>query len=468
MSESNFNVKLIVVNENGSEYEGNIGSFSGLNVIVDNNCQNCIIKLHKPIKFGAGCTIDLKGTNTYIELETSRFNYNFHIQTTNSDNQSLYIGKNCSTWSNFHIHLTEDDAKVYIGNDCMFSKNIEIWASDGHAIVDIEKSNVINVSKKGVIIGDRVWISSNVILTKNVIIGNDSVIGAGSVVSNSFYENNIVIAGNPAKVIKNNIRWYRGKPNKIQNDLNKNVSKSSKIIAVIPSRYGSSRYPGKPLAQILGKPMIQWVYERVLEVSEISDVYVATDDERIYNSVIGFGGKAVMTGECSCGTDRVYQVCKDIDCNIVLNIQGDEPMIKPEMIRDLISAFDDPDVKMATLKKEIVNESDINNPNIAKLITDSDRNAIYFSRSTVPYNRDGKSIKYFKHIGIYGYKKTFLKEFVSLPKSMLEEVEQLEQLRAIENGHKIRVIETQHQSIGVDIPEHISIVEAELKRELGL
>ena len=239
-----------------------------------------------------------------------------------------------------------------------------------------------------------------------------------------------------------------------------------KIVSIIPARYQSSRFPGKPLAVILGKPMIQWVYERVSSVSEITEVYVATDDQRIYDAVLGFGGKAIMTGECSCGSDRVYQACENLDADIILNIQGDEPMIKTEMIRDLISAFNDPEVKMATLKKEITSESDINNPNIAKLITDENSNAIYFSRSTIPYNRDGRDdIKYYKHIGVYGYTKDFLKTFISLPQSSLENAEQLEQLRAIENGYKIRVIETQHQSIGVDLPEHIAIVEEEMKKE---
>lgn len=239
-----------------------------------------------------------------------------------------------------------------------------------------------------------------------------------------------------------------------------------KIVSVIPARYQSSRFPGKPLALIKGKPMIQWVYERVSAVEEISEVYVATDDERIFNEVQEFGGKAIMTGECSCGSDRVYQACKNIDCDIILNIQGDEPMIKTEMIKDLISAFDDPDVQMATLKKEITSESDINNPNIAKLITDVNDNAIYFSRSTVPYNRDGlDDVKYFKHIGVYGYTKDFLKTFVELPQSKLERAEQLEQLRAIENGYKIKVVETKYQSIGVDLPEHIKIVEQEIEKE---
>ncbi len=237
-----------------------------------------------------------------------------------------------------------------------------------------------------------------------------------------------------------------------------------KIISVIPARYDSSRFPGKPLADICGKPMIQYVYETVSRISEISDTYVATDDERIYNTVLNFGGKAIMTGKCFCGSERVAQACKDIDCDIVLNIQGDEPMIKPEMIEDLISAFDDPAVNMATLKKLITSQEDINNPNIAKLITDINDDAIYFSRSSIPYNRDKlDNIRFYKHIGVYGYKKDFLMKFAQLPRSPLECAEELEQLRVLENGYSIRVVETRYQSIGVDIPDHIAIVEREMR-----
>lgn len=239
-----------------------------------------------------------------------------------------------------------------------------------------------------------------------------------------------------------------------------------KIISIIPARYQSSRFPGKPLVTILGKPMIQWVYEKVSSVSEIADVYVATDDERIFNVVTEFGGKAIMTGECACGSDRVYQACEKIDADIILNIQGDEPSIKTEMIRDLISAFNDSEVEMATLKKEIKPEEDVNNPNMVKVLTNVNDNAMYFSRSAIPYNRDNvEGVKHYKHIGVYGYKKDFLKKFVNMPQSSFEKAESLEQLRALENGYKIRVVETKHQSIGVDLPEHIALVEEELKKE---
>lgn len=241
---------------------------------------------------------------------------------------------------------------------------------------------------------------------------------------------------------------------------------NKKIIAMIPARYQSSRFPAKPLALIKGKPMIQWVYERVSAAEGISEVYVATDDERIYDEVIRFGGKCMMTGDCACGTDRVYQASKDIDCDIVLNIQGDEPLIKVEMIQDLISAFEDESVVMATLKKRVETEREVTDPNVVKVITDHNEDAIYFSRYGIPYNRDNRAdVPYFKHIGAYGYTKEFLKTYVNLPEAELENIEKLEQLRVLENGYKIRVKETKHQSIGVDLPEHIALVEEEMKKE---
>lgn len=232
-----------------------------------------------------------------------------------------------------------------------------------------------------------------------------------------------------------------------------------KIFAVIPARYQSSRFPGKPLADICGKPMIRYVYETVTNIEAISDTYVATDDERIYNAVSDFGGKVVMTGKCACGTERVAQACSDIECDVVLNMQGDEPLIKPEMICDLISAFDDTFVNMATLKKRITSRDNIENPNIVKLITDVNNNAIYFSRSAIPYNRDGlETVKYYRHIGVYGYKKEFLMKYTQLPRSPLECAEELEPLRALENGYSIRVVETECESIGVDTPNDLDRV----------
>jgi len=239
------------------------------------------------------------------------------------------------------------------------------------------------------------------------------------------------------------------------------------IVAVLPARYQSSRFPGKPLAMIAGKTMIQRVYEQVKQVDCVSRVVVATDDERIYNAVRHFYGEAVMTGNCSCGTERVYEAIKNYPCDLVINVQGDEPLIKPEMINELIEAFDDDNVTMATLCKEITETVDINNPNIVKVIRDKSDNALYFSRYPIPFNRDERSgVKYFKHIGIYGYTKDFLKEYVQMEKTSLEKAENLEQLRVLESGYKIKVKETIYDSIGVDTPEDIlKITENKMLRE---
>ena len=238
-----------------------------------------------------------------------------------------------------------------------------------------------------------------------------------------------------------------------------------KIIAVIPARYNSSRFVGKPLALIKGRPMIQWVYESVSSVDIIQNTIVATDDVRIYEAVLSFGGKSVMTGDFSCGTERVADVCKNIDFDIVLNIQGDEPMVQRKSIESLVSSFDDKTVEIATLRRKINDENELTDPNIAKLIIDKNEDVIYFSRCTIPYNRDGENkITYWKHIGMYGFTKRGIEKFVKLPEGMLERAECLEQLRALENGMKIRSSETMFQSIGVDLPEHINLVEQEMCR----
>lgn len=237
-----------------------------------------------------------------------------------------------------------------------------------------------------------------------------------------------------------------------------------KIIAIIPARYSSSRFPGKPLAKIKNKPMIQWVYETISKIDKIDETYIATDDIRIAECIDKFNGKYIITSnKHNSGSDRIAECAIKLGINdndIVLNIQGDEPMIKEEMIKELINAFDDENVYMATLKKEISNENEVNNPNVVKVITDINDDAIYFSRSTIPNNRENmEKIKYFKHIGVYGYKKSFLINFTELKEGRLESIEKLEQLRVIENGFKIRVLETKYQTIGVDIPEHIKLVE---------
>ena len=236
-----------------------------------------------------------------------------------------------------------------------------------------------------------------------------------------------------------------------------------KIIAIIPSRYGSSRFPGKPLAKINGKPMIQHVYENVRKVEQIDEVYVATDDERIYSTVVEFGGKALMTSDKhTCGTDRLAecaQILKLQDDDLVLNIQGDEPLIRKEMILDLISCFEKNEVYMGTLKKKILEKEELDNPNVVKVISDINDYALYFSRFCIPYERDKFSSLHYKHIGVYGYKTWFLLKFSMMAKTPLEKSESLEQLRVLENGYKIKVKETEYQTVGVDTPEQLAQVE---------
>lgn len=236
-----------------------------------------------------------------------------------------------------------------------------------------------------------------------------------------------------------------------------------KIIALIPARYQSSRFPGKPLALINGKPMIQWVYETVDKVQGINATYVATDDERIQKCVNDFQGRCLMTSpKHECGSDRLAE-CVDIlqldDNDIVLNIQGDEPMIRGEMVQELMSTIMDKETIMGTLKERITEPQDINNPNIVKVVTDINDNALYFSRYAVPFNRNNNDIQYYRHVGVYAYRAFFLKKYTKWDKSQLEISESLEQLRVLENGFKIKVKETKYSSIGVDTEEQLELVE---------
>lgn len=242
------------------------------------------------------------------------------------------------------------------------------------------------------------------------------------------------------------------------------------IIAIIPARYQSSRFPGKPLAMINEKPMIQWVYERVNCAKNICETYVATDDERILECVQSFDGNAIMTSsEHASGSDRLAE-CIDIlklhEMDIVLNIQGDEPLIKETMIDELIATIKDKDVYMGTLKERISKMEDIENPNIVKVITDIHGNAVYFSRFPIPYNQNGlKDLTYYRHVGLYAYRACFLRKYTQLPKSDLEIAESLEQLRILENGYKISVKETRCTSIGVDTLEQLKQVEEIMRRQ---
>ncbi len=237
-------------------------------------------------------------------------------------------------------------------------------------------------------------------------------------------------------------------------------------IGVIPSRYGSTRFPGKPLALILGKPMIQWVVEAVKKAKELDDVIVATDDDRIADTVASFGGKAVMTpSSLPSGTDRVAMAATPFaDDDIIINIQGDEPLIDPELINELaIRMAGDSKWAMATAASPIETLEDLNNRNIVKVVLDNEDSALYFSRLPIPCRRDGdpdlKSGLYWHHLGIYAYRGHFLKSFVASEPCLLEKTESLEQLRALHAGAKILVLRTVDTGVGVDTPEDIGRME---------
>ena len=241
-----------------------------------------------------------------------------------------------------------------------------------------------------------------------------------------------------------------------------------KILGVIPARYASSRFEGKPLKEIDGHPMIEWVYKRAVN-ADIDDLVVATDDERIYNVVKNFGGNAIMTSkEHENGTSRIMEVIAAPEYagfDFVINIQGDEPLIDVNSINLLADSYRREKSEIVTLKKEISERWEIENPNVVKVVTDFNDNAIYFSRWAIPYERDrNESLKYYKHIGIYGYTLKFLRELKSLKEGILEKSESLEQLRFIENGYKIKVLKTDAAVIGVDTPEDLKIVEEYVKK----
>ncbi len=242
-----------------------------------------------------------------------------------------------------------------------------------------------------------------------------------------------------------------------------------KTIAIIPARYASTRFPGKPLAILGGKPVIQRVYEQVTTV--LDEAYVATDDERIYNKVQEFGGRVVMTSpNHKSGTDRVEEAVQKIgtDADIIINVQGDEPFIHPSQIEALIKCFDDPTTQIATLGKPFDNDADISlldNPNSPKIVVDNNSFALYFSRSVIPFIRGvehnqwlGK-YPFLKHLGIYAYRTQVLHEITRLPQSSLELAESLEQLRWLQNGYRIRVGTTNIETVGIDTPEDLQRAE---------
>ena len=235
------------------------------------------------------------------------------------------------------------------------------------------------------------------------------------------------------------------------------------ILGIIPARYASSRFPGKPLVDIAGKSMIQRVYEQAKKCSHLSEVIVATDDDRIYDHVTAFGGKAIMTSsDHKSGTDRCAEVAQiHPTYAVIINIQGDEPYIDPEQISKLISCFNDSEAQIATLIKKVLTNEELNNTHSPKVIINKISEAIYFSRSPLPHIRGQepqnwlRHFTYFKHIGIYGYRADILQQITKLAISSLEKAESLEQLRWIENGYKIKVAETELETYAIDTPEDL-------------
>lgn len=245
-----------------------------------------------------------------------------------------------------------------------------------------------------------------------------------------------------------------------------------KVIGVIPARWGSTRFEGKVMADLLGKPVVQHVWENAKKAKALDDLVVACDDERIIKVVEGFGGKAVYTSpDQPSGTDRLAEVVNPMDVKIVVNIQGDEPLVKPIMIDNLVMSLDDEKAaQMATMIKKITDDSDLINSNVVKVIFDKNGYAIYFSRYAIPYNRTNTADKdkkpvYYKHIGMYAFTKDFLFTFRNLPKSALENAEKLEQLRVLEYGYKIKVVETKFDTVGVDTHDDLIKVKEILLQE---
>lgn len=231
---------------------------------------------------------------------------------------------------------------------------------------------------------------------------------------------------------------------------------------MIPARFASSRFPGKALADLSGKPMVQHVWERAQRARYLEDVLVATDDHRIADAVRAFGGRVRMTrSDHPSGTDRLAEVASAENATLFVNIQGDEPLIDPEAIdAAILSVHGDESVAMGTLKKTIVDPTDVLNTNVVKVVTNLLNDAIYFSRCPIPYERDGRNQipLHAKHVGLYVYRRDFLLRYPDLPIGPLEQAERLEQLRALENGYKIRVVSTDYESLGVDTPEDLERV----------
>ncbi|HXH67839.1 MAG TPA: 3-deoxy-manno-octulosonate cytidylyltransferase [Candidatus Limnocylindrales bacterium] len=241
-----------------------------------------------------------------------------------------------------------------------------------------------------------------------------------------------------------------------------------RVVVVIPARYASTRLPGKPLVSLAGKPMIQHVYEQARKAQTVHQVLVATDDQRIIEAVRGFGGEARMTrADHRTGTERIAEVAAHEEGDVFLNVQGDEPLVDPAAIDAAVaSLLEEPPAQIATVATPIRHAGDIMDPNVVKTVLDFESNGLYFSRAPIPWVRDTQQkihVKYWKHLGLYVFQRDALLEYPTLPQGELEKIEQLEQLRWLENGWKIRVAEVQHDAVSVDVPEDVARVEKLLR-----
>ncbi len=237
------------------------------------------------------------------------------------------------------------------------------------------------------------------------------------------------------------------------------------IAVIIPARYGSSRLPGKPLLDLAGKPMIRHVYERAMQ-AQVSSVWVATDDARIHAAVHSFGGQVMMTAtNHPSGTDRVAEVARSLKAEIIVNVQGDEPLLDPQLINRVAEPLcQDPTLVMATAAHPIYDQNEANDPNVVKVVCNRQGNALYFSRSPIPFDRDTTHHPLLRHLGLYAYRASFLQKLATLPPTILEQRERLEQLRVLEEGYTIRVIVTDQAAIGVDTPADAERVRGLLAR----
>lgn len=246
-------------------------------------------------------------------------------------------------------------------------------------------------------------------------------------------------------------------------------TKRPSVTVVIPARFASSRFPGKPLVDVAGKPLIQHVYERVKTVPGIDHILVTTDDIRILTTVKQFGGSALLiNGAFRTGTDRVAAVAEQIAGEVFVNLQGDEIVMHPGLLTDLVEPFLESGAGMGTLKRRLISAVEVQNPSVVKVVTDTNGNALYFSRAPIPYDRDGSpgdisSGLYYIHLGIYIYTRETLMRFSALPTGQIEEIEKLEQLRALEHGVSIKVWETSHPSLRIDTPDDVTSAIAALQ-----